>query len=145
MIASSAFCVLSSMSLFKSFVVAFCLISLFACAAVQKPQPEFKRVYLVTWYGGKFQGKRTASGEIFNKFKRTAAHRKLPFGTRLKLTNIENGRSTTVTINDRGPANPAIELDISYAAAKDLGMLKQGVARVTIEYAGDKPLRTQSK
>lgn len=133
------------MPLLKRFAAVFFLFSLFACAAVHKPQPEFKRVYLVSWYGRQFQGKRTASGEIFDKFKRTAAHRSLPFGTRLKLTNLENGRSTVVTVNDRGPANPDHELDISYAAAKDLGILRQGIGRVTIKYAGDKPPRTLKK
>ncbi|WP_027882407.1 septal ring lytic transglycosylase RlpA family protein [Meiothermus rufus] len=86
-----------------------------------------------SWYGGRFHGRRTASGERFNKFHLTAAHRTLPFGTRVRVTNLHNGRSVVVRINDRGPYSQGRILDLSYAAARQLGILRQGVAQVRLE------------
>jgi peptidoglycan lytic transglycosylase len=81
-------------------------------------------------------GRRTASGERFDPAALTAAHRELPFGTRLRVTNLDNGRSVTVRINDRGPFAQGRILDLSFAAARELGMLRSGVARVRIEVLG---------
>jgi rare lipoprotein A len=86
-----------------------------------------------SWYGGKFHGRQTASGEIYNKEEMTAAHRKLPFGTLVRVTNRINGRSVTVRINDRGPYSSGRILDVSEAAARKLGMLDDGVVPVTLK------------
>ena len=86
-----------------------------------------------SWYGGKFHGKRTASGERFNKHEFTAAHRKLPFGTILKVTNLRNGKEVYVRINDRGPFIKGRILDLSLASAEALHFNRRGVIRVKIE------------
>jgi rare lipoprotein A len=87
-----------------------------------------------TWYGGKFQGRKTASGERFDKHKLTAAHRKLPFGTRVRVTNMSNGRSVVVRINDRGPfGGKGRIIDVSKAAARKLKMIRAGVVEVEVE------------
>ena len=86
-----------------------------------------------SWYGGKFHGRRTASGEIFNTNSLTAAHKTLPFGTIVKVTNIANGKFTLVRINDRGPFVPGRIIDLSRAAAEEIGMIGSGVARVRLD------------
>jgi rare lipoprotein A len=88
---------------------------------------------LASWYGGKFQGRRTASGEIFDTQRLTAAHRSLPFGTRVRVTSLENGRSVEVRINDRGPFVAGRVIDLSLAAARALGLAGRGVAAVRLE------------
>jgi rare lipoprotein A len=87
---------------------------------------------LGTWYGKEQQGGPTASGERFNRFAFTAAHRTLPLGTHVRVTNRKNGRSVEVRINDRGPYGRAI-IDLSEAAARKLDMIEAGVVPVTIE------------
>ena len=86
-----------------------------------------------SWYGGKFQGRKTANGEIFDTYKFTAAHKTLPFDTVVRVRNLENGKTTIVRINDRGPFVRGRIIDLSYAAAKDIGMVERGVVRVAIE------------
>lgn len=87
-----------------------------------------------SYYGGRFHGRKTASGERFNKHRLTAAHRTLPFGTRIRVTNLANGREVVVRINDRGPfGRRGRVLDLSEAAAKKLDMIRRGVALVQIE------------
>ncbi len=86
-----------------------------------------------SWYGPRFHGRRTANGERFNKFHLTAAHRTLPFNTRVRVTNLQNGRSIVVRINDRGPYIRGRIIDLSYAAAQQLGMHRQGVIQVRVE------------
>lgn len=93
----------------------------------------FHQVGMASWYGPGFHGRKTASGERFNQNRLTAAHRKLPLGSEVKVTNLENGRSITVEINDRGPYKKGRVLDLSKAAAKKLGMVEDGVAKVRIE------------
>lgn len=88
---------------------------------------------VASWYGPKYHGRQTASGEVFDMNGLTAAHKTLPFGTRLKVTHVGNHRSVIVEVNDRGPFIPGRDLDLSYGAAKKLGMVEQGVARVKIE------------
>jgi rare lipoprotein A len=83
-----------------------------------------------SWYGPGFHGRRTASGEIFNTQEKTAAHRTLPFGTRLRVTNQRTGRSTVVRINDRGPYAHGRVIDLSRASAEAIGLL--GVASVSL-------------
>lgn len=87
---------------------------------------------LASWYGERFHGKRTASGEPFNMQELTAAHKTLPFGTRVRVRNLDNGREVVVRINDRGPFNGRRVIDLSRAAATALGMVKSGVAKVQV-------------
>ena len=88
-----------------------------------------------TYYGDKFHGRKTASGERFSQRRMTAAHRSLPFGTRVRVTNLSNGRSVIVRINDRGPfgRDRSRVIDLSKAAARELDFMKSGWARVKIE------------
>ena len=86
-----------------------------------------------SYYGERFRGRRTASGARFNPDALTAAHRTLPFGTRLRVTNVRNGRSVIVRVNDRGPFHGARIIDLSKAAARRIGMVQSGTARVRIE------------
>ena len=88
---------------------------------------------MASWYGKKFHGKKTASGEKFNMHKLTAAHKKLPFGTVVEVTNLKNGKKVKVRINDRGPFVKGRIIDLSYAAAKKIGIIEAGVARVRIK------------
>ncbi len=90
-------------------------------------------VAVASWYGAQYHGRRTASGEVFDMNGRTAAHRTLPFGTRLKITHMKNHRSIVVKINDRGPFIRGREIDLSYGAASALGMVNEGLAKVRIE------------
>jgi rare lipoprotein A len=87
----------------------------------------------VTWYGPGFHGRKTASGAIFDQEQFTTAHRSLPFGTMLRVTNLANGKSVIVTVNDRGPGSGYLELDLSKGAARSIDMINSGVASVTIE------------
>jgi rare lipoprotein A len=79
------------------------------------------------------EGTQTANGERFDTHKLTAAHRTLPFGTRLRVTNVTTGRSVTVRVNDRGPFVPGRVVDVSYSAAETLGMVKRGIAKVKLD------------
>lgn len=88
---------------------------------------------LATWYGSGAQGNYTASGEIFNMYDYTAAHKYLPFGTVCRVTDTDTGKSVVVRINDRGPFGAGRVIDLSYQAANDIGMISKGVANVTVE------------
>lgn len=90
-------------------------------------------VGLASWYGIERQGKPTASGELFDKDRLTAAHRKLPLGTIVRVTNLKNLESTLLRINDRGPGIPGRVIDVSWAGAKQLGFLEAGLTRVDVE------------
>lgn len=87
---------------------------------------------MASWYGQKFHGRRTASGERFDMHELTAAHPTLPFGTLVEVRNLDNGRSVVVRINDRGPAIAGRIIDVSYAAAVELAMIDRGVAEVAL-------------
>lgn len=86
-----------------------------------------------SWYGPGFHGRRTANGEVFDKEAMTAAHRTLPFGTLVRVRNLDNGREAVLRINDRGPFARGRILDVSEAGARALGMVESGTARVRIE------------
>ena len=86
-----------------------------------------------SWYGGQFHGRKTANGERFNMNELTAAHRSLPFGTKVRVTNQKNGKSVVVRINDRGPFAGGRIIDLSRGAASAVGMLGAGVAPVKLE------------
>jgi rare lipoprotein A len=106
----------------------------------EKPPPPraFLEEGLASYYGPGLAGRPTASGEKFNPQKLTAAHKKLPFGTCLRVVNMENGRSVEVRVNDRGPFVQGRVVDVSLAAAKQLDMLKKGLARVRIYRCADR-------
>jgi rare lipoprotein A len=88
---------------------------------------------MASWYGSVLQGHLTASGRRFNEFELTAAHRTLPFGSRVKVTDLRNKRSVVVTITDRGVLYPERVIDLSYGAAKELHMVRMGVDPVKLE------------
>ena len=95
---------------------------------------------IASWYGPKFHGRRTANGEIFDMDLLTAAHPTLPMPVRAKVTNLENGRSVVVRINDRGPFAKDREIDMSRHAADLLGFKEKGTAKVRVQYLGRAPL-----
>lgn len=96
------------------------------------PTALYSQVGVASWYGGKFHGRKTASGEIYDQNRMTAAHRTLPFGTKVEVTNLRNGRSVVVTINDRGPFIKGRIIDVSRRAAGKLGFRNQGITRVRV-------------
>lgn len=86
-----------------------------------------------SWYGPGFHGRKTANGEVYNQNSFTAAHKSLKFGTLLKITNLKNNKSVVIRINDRGPYIHGRDLDLSKAAASELGMVRKGVAKLKVE------------
>ena len=98
-----------------------------------KGQPIVEQVGEASFYGPGFHGKKTATGEKFNQNDKTAAHPTLPLGTKATVTNLDNGNSVDVKINDRGPYVKGRDIDLSKGAAKELGMTKDGVVPVKIE------------
>lgn len=86
-----------------------------------------------SWYGPGFHGHRTASGERFNQNAATCAHRRLPFGTMVRITNLRTGKSATCRINDRGPFAGGRVIDVSKSIASRLGMIRAGTARVRVQ------------
>ena len=118
----------------------------FACAhpatrpeapEAERPAPRETHARIVTgvasYYGGEFEGRRTASGAIYRGRRMTCAHRTLPFGTVLRVTDTGSRKSVVVEVNDRGPYAKGRLVDLSLAAARKLDMLERGVARVTVE------------
>jgi len=96
--------------------------------------PKVTQTGKASYYAKKFNGRATASGEKYRSSQKTAAHRTLPFGTKVKVTNLSNGKSVKVRINDRGPFVPGRIIDVSGKAAKAIGLVSQGVGNVKIEY-----------
>ena len=107
-----------------------------AACAHRTPAPVRAEEGYASYYGAEFAGRRTASGETFDPEGLTAAHRDLPFGTKIRVTNLDNGRSVVVRVNDRGPYVAGRIVDLSSAAARELGMLRSGLARVHLEVLG---------
>ncbi len=105
---------------------------------VTTPPPGFVEVGEASWYGPGFHGRMTSNREIFDMEDLTAAHPSLPFGTMVEVTNLENSRTVTVRINDRGPFVKNRIIDLSYAAARMLGLIGPGTARVRLEVVGFK-------
>jgi len=103
------------------------------------PEPSFTQTGLASFYGRAHDGKITASGESFNPEDFTAAHRTLALGSRVRVTNLENGQAVTVKITDRGPFVRGRIIDLSLAAARALGMTEKGVTRVRLEGLGKNP------
>jgi rare lipoprotein A len=96
-------------------------------------KPHWYQIGKASWYGQQFQGKETASGESFNMYDLTAAHRKLPLGTLVRVTNMANGKQVTVRINDRGPVYHSRIIDLSLKAAKLLGLKAAGIQTVRLD------------
>ena len=119
----------------KRLFASFALLSLLAgCASTDTVDPHgYDQTGIASYYGARHQGKRTASGERFDKNSLTAAHRQLPFGTRVKVTNLKNNQSCVVRINDRGPHTRGRLIDLSHEAAEQLGMIRSGTARVRVQ------------
>ncbi|WP_431856537.1 septal ring lytic transglycosylase RlpA family protein [Azospirillum sp.] len=110
------------------------------------PPPAFEQTGKASWYGPGFHGRKTASGVRFNQHALTAAHRTLPLGTPVKVTNLDTGRTIQVTINDRGPYIDGRIIDLSKRAAVELGMEDAGVAPVRIETLdGERPAEVAMK
>lgn len=115
------------------------LVGAAGCASGPAPEPMrtvdtgWQQEGEASWYGPGFHGRQTASGEVYDMEAMTAAHNQLPFGSRIRVLNLDNGRETQVRINDRGPFARGRVLDLSRAAARAIGMLGPGTARVRIE------------
>ncbi len=99
---------------------------------VRKGVKGYREKGHASWYGTKFHGRRTANGEVYNMYAMSAAHKTLPLPSYAKVTNLENGRSVIVRVNDRGPFVPGRIIDLSYTAAQKLGYINKGVARVEV-------------
>lgn len=121
----------------KILVILLALSLTWGCALLRReaPPPRIKRVEVgwASWYGEKFHGRRTASGEVYDMYQLSAAHKVLPLGTLVMVTHVRNGKSVMVTINDRGPFVRGRIIDLSYAAAQALRMVEEGVAKVRVE------------
>jgi peptidoglycan lytic transglycosylase len=102
-------------------------------AQKHSPRPKAYQVGKASWYGEYFEGKPTASGELFDMYEFTAAHMTLPLGTLLRVTNLRNGRWVVVRVNDRGPVVPGRIIDLSYGAAKMLKFREKGLAPVRLD------------
>ncbi|NQV17771.1 MAG: septal ring lytic transglycosylase RlpA family protein [Armatimonadetes bacterium] len=89
--------------------------------------------FITSYYGTKFHGRPTSNGEVFDMNKLTCAHKTLPFNTILKVTNEDNGKSVVVRVNDRGPFIKGRDLDLSFAAAKEIGLIGVGVKQLQVE------------
>lgn len=109
-------------------LLAACLLCLCSCAR------KITETGKASYYADKFEGRRTASGETFRQNNMTAAHRTLPFGTKVKVINLANGRSVKVRVNDRGPYAQGRIIDLSKKAARKLGIISTGVSPVEIQY-----------
>lgn len=107
---------------------------LLSCISFSFIQEDLPQSGTASYYSDKLHGRKTASGAIYNKNLFTAAHRTLPFGTLLEVTNTRNNQSVIVVVNDRGPYTKDRLIDVSKAAAKELGMLQSGICDVKINY-----------
>ncbi|MGO2452126.1 septal ring lytic transglycosylase RlpA family protein [Pseudomonas taetrolens] len=107
------------------------------CASHDVDPRGYDKTGTASYYGARHHGKRTASGEPFNQNALTAAHPRLPFGTRLLVTNLSNKKSVVVRVNDRGPYTRGRIIDVSRKAAQQLGMLRSGTAKVRVQGLSD--------
>lgn len=101
---------------------------------------NYEETGMASWYGDRFHAKRTANGEIYDMHALTAAHRTLPLPSLVRVTNLENGRSVVVRVNDRGPFKKGRIIDVSARAAHELQFAQKGVAKVHVKYLGPAPL-----
>lgn len=112
---------------------------LFSCSSSRKEvrgDLPLQSYAVASWYGADFHGRPTSSGEIFNMHANTCAHRQYPFGTRLKVTHLANNKTAECIVNDRGPFIAGRDVDLSYAIAKEIGVIGPGTSRVLLEVTG---------
>ena len=123
-------------------IIVFCTINIFCVSCASIDTEDYSESYdgpeyaIASWYGREFHGKRTSSRQPFNMHAFTCAHRTYPFGTKLRITNPANGKTVYCVVNDRGPSSKDRDIDLSYAAAKKIGLTGKGAAKVRIEYHG---------
>ncbi|SMF96218.1 rare lipoprotein A [Methylomagnum ishizawai] len=122
-------------SILSVYLASFCTFG-HAKTASPKAEAESHHTGIASYYSNRFHGRRTASGERFSQNEFTAMHRSLPFGTRLRVTNLSNNRSVEVRVNDRGHPRKGRVLDLSKRAALELGFLRSGLAQVRYEVIG---------
>lgn len=123
----------------KRFFIIFGVLLLSSCASAPRVEympPPAGDYVTASWYGSKFHGRPTSSGERYDMYGMTCAHKTLKFGTKLRVTNPDNNKSVIVTVNDRGPFIRGRDLDLSYGAANEIGLIGKGVGRVKIEHVG---------
>jgi rare lipoprotein A len=108
-------------------VLSFAMVSIYGIANAQTEEG------IANFYSDKFQGRKTASGAVYDKNKLTAAHKTFPYGTKVRVTNLENGKSVVVTINDRMRTKNPVVIDVTRRAAQDRGFAKAGKAKVKVE------------
>jgi rare lipoprotein A len=113
-------------------IITVCALTALALPLATVPAQALNQQGIASYYGSKFQGRKTANGERFNNGAMTAAHRTAAFGTRLKVTNLSNGKSVVVRVNDRGPFVRGRVVDLSQTAARQIGMKERGLARVRV-------------
>lgn len=118
----------------KRILLTFTLCFAFVAGAVAQSRPASNGgTLLCSYYSSKYNGRRTASGQRFNNAKLTAASKTYPLGTKLRITNVKNGKTAIVTVNDRGPYVAGRDISVTRQAARQLGFLHAGIAQVTVE------------
>ncbi len=119
-------------SIYKASIIIFSTASIFSCS------PKTIETGRASYYADKFEGRKTSNGEIFSQDKMTAASKSLPFGTKVSVKNLTNGKTVKVRINDRGPFVAGRTIDLSKKAAKKIDMVDEGVADVELKYKNKK-------
>ncbi len=112
------------------------MLTVAGCASVQvasQTPKQYLEIGTASYYAHKFHGRTTASGEIYDENRLTAAHPKLPFGTLVRVTNLSNNRSVVLKVNDRGPTSGKRIIDVSFRAAQKLDFVREGIVRVRLE------------
>jgi rare lipoprotein A len=117
----------------KQFAVVIALLSLATVFFQEIATAQTAEEGIANFYSDKFQGRKTASGAVYDKNKLTASHKTLPYGTKVRVTNLENGKSVVVTVNDRMKPGSPVVIDVTRRAAQDLGFAKAGKAKVKVE------------
>lgn len=112
----------------------FLTIALLNILTLTAPADSISKTGKATYYAKKFEGRKTASGAVYRSYEYTAAHKTLPFGTEVVVTNLRNGKSVTVVVNDRGPFGKGMIIDLSVVAAKKIGLYSKGVVPCKITY-----------
>ena len=109
-------------------------IALFNILTLSAPADSISKTGKATYYAKKFEGRKTTSGAVYRANEYTAAHKTLPFGTEVKVTNLNNGKCVTVVVNDRGPFGKGLIIDVSSIAAKEIGLYGKGIVPCKITY-----------
>ena len=125
--------VLSDIGRHTAFILVFAAFAFVGCAVKPALTSKTTQEGLASYYSNDFDGRKTSSGEIFDNSKLTAAHRTYPFGTIVQVTNLETNVKVTVRINDRGPVKPERVIDLTYAAARVIGIDRAGLGRVRLD------------